>query len=399
VRAVETLGAAILRRLFRERGALLGVLLAPAALGLGLALVLPLGAGAFRIELVLAVGDRDEAAMAVLRGPVRDLYQSGLVRVSPVDEAEQVRAAVAGRWSDVGLIIPPGFSERVRGGRAASLRVVVHPDARREGEILRHALSAFARGVGSVQLAVRTARAAADDRLPESDEELADAAAALPPPIVVVAGGVGVRQAPSGTSHPAAMGALFALVAGWMGVRHLPSERRSGVLARVLAAPIRPASVPLAALAAGVTLAFLSMCIAWLSSTLLLGTTWGDPVAVAVLLAAAATASGGGALLTATLVADERTGTVAMAGLALVGALAGGLFFPLALAPEPLLAAAAVSPHGWFLAEIHQLATGADLRGAAGTIGALLTAGLLAGGLAIVIFLRRGAQGWHAAHP
>jgi ABC-2 type transport system permease protein len=389
---IATLTGARLRRLARDRRVLPGLLVLPSLLGLALALLLPLGPEAFRVRLVIAIGDRDEAAMAVLRGPIRDIYRTGAVDIAPVDLPEQVEASVAGGWSDVGLVIPPGFSERVHVGGTAELQVVVHPDARRQGEIVRQALDAFAAGLASIRLAVRAVEAL--DGTPVPAPELADAAAALPPPILIEPVAVPDRQAPPAAALMAGGSGLLALVVAWAGVAHLPAERRSGILRRTLAAPVMRTAPPLAGLIASILLALAALGLAWLVSLLVLGASWGDPLGVALLVGACAIAAGGGALLISAFVQDARSGAIAAVATSLVGALAGGVFYPAARAPGMLADLASLSPHGWLLAGLDALAGGGSAEAAGGPILGLLALGLAAAVSGVVVAVRRGGATW-----
>jgi ABC-2 type transport system permease protein len=134
-------------------------------------------------------------------------------------------------------------------------------------------------------------------------QEIAAAAIAAPPPIVLVAGETADRSASSKTYYGASMAVMFVFFAAQFGVLSLLAERRNGTLARMLAAPIAPATILLGKVIVSMVVAAISMTVIVLATTLLLGADWGDPLAVAALVLAVALAASG----IATLVGFART--------------------------------------------------------------------------------------------
>ena len=101
------------------------------------------------------------------------------------------------------------------------------------------------------------------------------------------------RVASTTTFYGASMAVLFVFFAAQFGVLGLLAERRDGTLARMLAAPIAPATILLGKVIVSLVVASISMSVIVVATTLLLGADWGDPLAVAALIVATALAATG----------------------------------------------------------------------------------------------------------
>lgn len=120
------------------------------------------------------------------------------------------------------------------------------------------------------------------------------------------------------------------------------------------------------------------------SSSLLLGATWGDPVAVAVLALGAVVAAMGITALITTLSRTEEQAGNWNSIVAVTLAVLGGAFFPTARGPEFLQALSFLTPHAWFLRGIGDLgATGAGLGAVLLPIAALFAIGLVTGAVGL----------------
>ena len=129
-------------------------------------------------------------------------------------------------------------------------------------EIARSVLAGFGSQVAAVQVAVGTALAAAGAAPdPALARELAAAAIAAPAPIVLAAGETADRTASSKTYYGASMAVLFVFFAAQFGVLSLLAERRNGTLARMLAAPIAPATILLGKVLVSLVVAVVSMTV------------------------------------------------------------------------------------------------------------------------------------------
>ena len=130
------------------------------------------------------------------------------------------------------------------------------------------------------------------------------------------------------------MAIFFLFFTAQFGALSLLAERRGGTLPRLVAAPIAPWSIVMGKALASFVLAAVAMAVLVVSSTLLLGASWGDPLAVAILvLGAVVAAMGITALITTLSRTEEQAGSwnsIAAVTLAILG----GAFFPLGARPR-----------------------------------------------------------------
>jgi ABC-2 type transport system permease protein len=175
---------------------------------------------------------------------------------------------------------------------------------------------------------------------------------------------------------------FFATIYGPVGIL---AERRSGTLARLLAAPIRPASIVLGASLASFVLGLVSMTVLVIGTTLLLGAQWGPPALVAPLVLTAVIAAMGISMLVCTLARteDQASGWNAMVAISL--AILGGAMIPLSQAPELLQQVGLLTPHAWFLRAVDSMAgASVQLTDIAPSLVALLAFGVVTGAIGLV---------------
>lgn len=352
MRTVLTLTALELRRFARARTTLLAFTVAPvlvaaiAAAGLGARSQVSL-----RV-VVAAPGVQSAEALARLRPG-----STGGLDVSVVGSAPVARDAVMAGRADAAVILPPD------GSRSATVR------------ILRGRGSALAGDVAE-QLALRYHAAApagpgegATSRLLRSDP---------------VAPRMGNLEA---FAHVIAVFFSF-LAAGAVLVR-LHDDRTSGTLARATVAPVRQGSMLLARAAAGFVAAALELALMAVATAVLLGATWGDPVALAVVIVsvAALDVALAGAIVALTGTAAQATTLLTVVS-ALLGVLGGG-FVPLRDLPDVAHSVADVTPVGIATSAMaHIAANGAGVMTALGA-GVAISAYTVAVGL---VALARGRR-------
>ena len=192
------------------------------------------------------------------------------------------------------------------------------------------------------------------------------------------------RVASSKTYYGASMAVMFVFFAAQFGVLGLLAERRNGTLARMLAAPIAPATILLGKVIVSLVVASISMTVIVVATTLLLGADWGDPLAVAALILATALAASGIATLIVGFARTEEQASGFIAVAALTLAILGGSFFRMSQAPEGMAALSIITPHAWFLRGINDLAAGGGVAVVAPSLAVLVTVGLVTGGLGLL---------------
>lgn len=214
------------------------------------------------------------------------------------------------------------------------------------------------------------------------------AAPSVDPALVLVDEPVGIVLVDLRTYLAGGMAVFFLLFAVGLAVTGLLEEERDGTWTRLATAPI-PGWAPLAskaltALVVGVT----SMAALVVTTTLLVGADWGDPVGVALLVVTAVAAATGVVALVASFTSTPESANGALGVVGTVLGALGGAFFPLrAVGGLDLLAAA--TPHHWFLRGVTRLAGGGSVGDVVPSLVALTLFAVVAGWLAVRRTVRR----------
>ena len=372
-----------LRQKLRDRSVLLIAVLAPLGLAFLFSTMIP-NQETFHTTYAVVDLDGGEIAKGLVDGPLAGLATAGVADLTPLTTEADARAAVDAGDVSAAIVIPAGFTEAVRTGAPAQLLVIGGPSSL-SAEVARSVLAGFGSQVTAVQVAVGTALAAAGEAPdPALAGELAAAALAAPAPIVLTAGETADRTASSKTYYGASMAVLFVFFAAQFGVLSLLAERRNGTLARMLAAPIAPATILLGKVLVSMVVASISMTVIVLATTFLMGADWGDPLAVAALVLAVALAASGIATLIVGFARTEEQAGSFIAVVALTLAVFGGSFFPMSQAPEGMAALSLVTPHAWFIRGINDLAAGGGIAVVAPSLAVLVAIGMVTGGIGLL---------------
>jgi ABC-2 type transport system permease protein len=251
--------------------------------------------------------------------------------------------------------------------------------------VARSVLAGYASEVEAVRLSVATAILAAGD-VPDADamSALGEQALAAVAPVALVDRRTDDLRVSYATYYAAAMAILFVFFAAQFGVASLHAEHRAGTLRRMLAAPVPWWAILAGKIVVSLVLALLSLSIIIVGTAVLLGATWGDPLALAALVGAAALAGTGIALLAVAFTRNEEQAGSAVAIVAMTLAVVGGAFFPVSQGPELLSQLSLISPHAWFLDGVSDVATGGDIGSAAVPVLALAGVGIVCGGLGLL---------------
>jgi ABC-2 type transport system permease protein len=149
---------------------------------------------------------------------------------------------------------------------------------------------------------------------------------------------------------------VFLFIGSGLGMRSLLLERSNGTLARLAAAPVRPAAIVWGKLAAIGLTGLASILIVWGVTAVAFGADWGAPLGVLMLCVGATAAMCG---LGAFLTSFARTPQEAFAASLVVGlvlALLGGNLLPPGALPEALQVLSLGTPNGWALVGFGRLA-------------------------------------------
>jgi len=361
VRAALLICAKDLRSRLRDRSALLVGIVVP--FGLAFIFSLILGGVTGRSQAIrLGVVDLDHGPVAArFTGQVLPaVARSGVVTVRREPTAAAGRRLTASGALGAVIVIPRGFSARVRSGGPASLTVIGDAASPISGQVALAIAGGFAAELNRVRLSVAAALRDLGPAPPPAAavRRLAARAAAAASPVTAQDVSAASRQLDTKSFLAAGMAVFFLFFTVQFGVTSLLEERGDGTLARLLAAPVSRASVLGGKLATSFLLGVLSMAVLEVATSVLLGASWGDPLGVAVLTVAAVLAATGIMALVATLAKNAEQAGNWQAVVAVVLGLLGGTFFPVSEAPGVLASLTFAAPQAWFLRGL------GDLRGA-----------------------------------
>lgn len=382
MRAALDIAVKDLRQKVGDRSALLLAVVAPLGLAFLFSMMLP-AQDTFHTTYVVVDLDGGPIADGLRQGPLQGLADAEVADLSEVATEAEASAKVDAGEVAAAIVIPVGFSDAVMAGRAAALKVIGGPSTL-PTEIARSVLVGFGREVTAIQVGVGAAVTAIGT--PPDDEtitRLTRVAQDLEVPIVVTEAPTSDRQASSRTYYGASMAVLFLFFAAQFGVVGLLAERRTGTLARMLASPVAPSTILLGKVLVSFVLCVVSMTVMVAATTLLMGASWGDPLAVAALVLAVSASATGIATLVVGFARTEEQAGGAIAIVAMSLAVLGGSFYQISQAPEGLASLAVVTPHYWFIRGINDLAAGGGIEAVVTPVALLLIVGLIAGGLGL----------------
>ncbi|HSL29829.1 MAG TPA: ABC transporter permease [Anaerolineales bacterium] len=186
------------------------------------------------------------------------------------------------------------------------------------------------------------------------------------------------------------MALLFLMYTVSYGGRSILSERSLGTLPRLLISPTSSAQV-LGGKVLGIFLTGVAQVgILILASSVFFGVEWGDPVGVvALILAAVFGATGWGMLLTALARSPAQVASVGSAVMLIFGIL-GGSFINLQQMPSIMRTISRITPNAWGLDGFTTLALGGSLPNLVEPVTALLIMGVVLFGIAVILFNRNG---------
>ena len=329
MRAALVIAVKDLRQRIRDRSAIVVAVIAPFALAAIFSMLIPSGSGDFRATYAFVDHDRGPIAAAFADGPLAAIAEAGVADLVDVATEDDARDRVEAGEIDAAIVIPAGFSEAIVAGSEAEIAIVGNVDAQLATQIAESIASGFMDDVAAIRLSV-AAVVAAEGGAPDPVRaaELAERARQAAPPIGVTGTLADSRQVGSTTFYAASMAIFFLFFTAQYGALSLLGERRGGTLPRLVAAPIAPWSIVLGKALGTFVLATVSMAVLVTSSSLLLGATWGDPVAVAVLALGAVVAAMGITALITTLSRTEEQAGNWNSIVAVTLAVLGGAFFP-----------------------------------------------------------------------
>jgi ABC-2 type transport system permease protein len=404
MKKVLRIGFKDLRLMFRDRTALIMMLLAPLVLTLAMGFVTGSfsdnsASGPEQIAVIVANGDQGPLGrelLAILRA------QGTLLDITTVSEATLARRQVDEDAAAAAVIIPAGFSAGFQppstAAGPAQIEMVANPGRPISAGIVEAIVRDFSQQVGSALVAdqvISGQTAAAGLAGAAGIEPIAGESTAesdLTPPITIQRqqNTAGEDQAFNPLAYFATgMAVFFLMYTVTIGGRSILTERDSGTLTRMLSSPTTMTQV-LGGKVLGVFLAGLvQVTILIVASSLLFDLHWGTPAGVAALvIAVVAAATGWGILLAAS---SKSPGQVAGLGTAmmLIFGMLGGTFISTAAFGDFVNWFSRLTPHSWALDGFTELALGRGLDSILVPVLALLAMAVVLFGLSVLVFRRR----------
>ena len=399
--------------IFRDRTALLFMLLAPFALTLGLGLA----TGSFSgksdsgiLDLPLVVVNDDHGTLGnALVEMVQSDQLADLLEPQILTDLAAARKMVDDNKTVAAIYVPAGFSTSIippdgvtLPGQPVQIELYGNPTAPTGVGIVKNILEQFISQVevGRVSGTVVVTQLLDSGVIDPSQAmavgqafgESQTATNGNPSSIIlknVTASGTSVKFNMLALLAPG-MALMFLMYTVSNGGRSLLVEKAGGTLPRMLVSPTTSFQI-LGGKVLGIFLTGLAqMLILILGTTLLFKLDWGDPMAVLVLVVAAALgATGWGILLAALFKSSGQVSAVGSAIMLIFGIL-GGSFTNIAVMPDWVQLLSRISPNRWGLDGFTTLAMGGTMANIMTPVIALLIMAAILFLISVVLFSRRG---------
>lgn len=190
------------------------------------------------------------------------------------------------------------------------------------------------------------------------------------------------------------MAVFFLMYTTTQGGRSILAERDHGTLARMLVSPANNAEILGGKLLSIFAAGLLQMGILIVACSLLFGLQWGDPLALAILVGMVVlAATGWGVLLAAVVKTSFQAASVGTALMLLFGIL-GGTFLSVSSFSAPVRLLSRLTPNAWAMDGFTTLALGGGLNDLLVPLAALLAMSVVLFVAAVLVARRRWASGF-----
>ncbi len=410
MKIIFSIGWKDLRVIFRDRAALVLMLVAPFVMTVGMGLVTGTlgGSGSGGISQVpLVVVNLDQSTLGnALVEYLKSSQLSELLDLQESSDAAAARLLADANKVAAAVIIPPGFTASVipQDGNTMTavkeIEIYKNPSRQVSANIIQSVVEGFTNQVETFRLGgqVGAMQLVSYGLIPP--EQAAQVGSQIGAGmaseqsstqyLTLQASQVATNEEPNYLMYLApGFALLFLMYTVSLGGRTLLAEREGGTLARLMTTPIRPGQVLLGKMTGTYMIGLAQMLILIGASALALGVVWGDQLALVLLLLTAVAAATGWGMLLASLA--RTAGQVSSIGLAmtLLFGLVGGSFFGGAL-PGLVSYIGMITPNYWGQRGFNTLANGGNVVDLLPIYAALLVmAGLLVG-VSVIIFRRKG---------
>jgi ABC-2 type transport system permease protein len=409
------IGLKDLKLMFRDRAALVFMLLAPFLLTIGMGFVTGRFSGSSGglsdIPVVIVNLDNDQLGDALA-----DVFTAeelaGLLEPTTSVDPETARRLIDNDEAAAAVIIPEGFTRSIIPPEGTSfdetylqpepvkIEVYANPSRPTSAGVVKAIVDEFVSrveegrisGMTSILGLIQAGRLDPQNAESEARALFAEVDQQENPAITLKTNQAGASSVEFDILAYMApgMALLFLMYTVSYGGRSILAERSQGTLPRLLVSPTSTAQV-LGGKVLGIFLTGVAQVgILILASTLFFGVQWGDAAGlVALILAAAFGATGWGMLITALARTPAQVGSIGSAIMLIFGIL-GGSFVNLEQMPSFVRTVSKITPNAWGLDGFTTLALGGTLRNLMEPVTALLIMGAVLFGIAVLLFSRNG---------
>ncbi len=370
-----------LRVIFRDRAALILMLVAPFVLTVAMGLVTgSLGnsvSGVSQVSVVVVNLDQNVMGNTL----VEQLKSPQLSQLLAVDENNNVaaaRAMVDASKTAAAVIIPAGFTANMNSqagqptSTVAQIEVYKNPSRTISAGVVQ---STVERILGEMETSYLSGQVAGAGARPALTLKTSQASASEETNLLMY-------LAPG-------FALLFLMYTVSLGGKTLLTERQEGTLARLMTTPIQPGQVLVGKMAGTYMIGLAQMLILIGASALLLSLTWGNQLALLILLiTAVAAATGWGMLLAALSRTPGQVSSIGMAMTLLFG-LVGGSFFGGTLTGV-VGYIGMITPNYWGQKGFNTLANGGNVQDLLPVYAALLVMAAILLVTSVAIFRKKG---------
>jgi len=400
-----------LRLVFRDRTALMFMLLAPFLLTLGLGFVTGAygshgSSGISQISVLLVNQDNGQLGQALV-----DLFQSPDLAdlVDPVLSADPAtaRAQIDANAGVAAVIIPAGFTDNIippdnlaPAGNVMKIEIYKNPLSPVSAGVIQSIVEEFTSRVETGRVGGQVIVT-----------QLLAAGLITPDQVSAIASEMGTRQASAGDKSPAialqaaqsgqaqkafnamaymapGMALMFLMFTVSNGGRSILLEQLRGTLPRLLVSPTNSAQVLIGKIFGVYVSGVIQMFILILTCSLLFGLQWGKPLGMLVLvLVAVFAATGWGMLITALARTPGQVSSIGTAVMLTFGIL-GGTFIQTSLMPGWFQVVSKITPNAWGLDGFIILGMGGSLTDLGKPLSGLTVMGVVLFVVSIFIFSR-----------
>jgi ABC-2 type transport system permease protein len=314
------------------------------------------------------------------------MEEEGIVTLTRFDNPGAAQTAADDGDVDAVFVLPADLSVATLSGRQSTITVLGNVDAEIGAAVANALAESFVGEVRTASLGAQAALAVGAIGLAEIDDAAARAAQAAMP-LVLETVEIRSRQVDTTTFFIAGLGIFFVFFIVGLSVTSMLDERHHGTLARLIAAPIRPASIVAGKVIASIVLGIIAMFILAIASTLIMGADWGNPLAAAGIIVATVFAAAGLMMFVGSLARTSEQAGNLQSIVALTMAMLGGTFVPISSTDGLLGTLRFVTPNAWYMQGLGDVAGGAYAE-AWLAVAVLIAIGVVFGAIGLT-FVRR----------